>query len=159
MKLIMAIVALSFICKVNASPRVDLSGVEDAYERARAVFIGKVVKIEPFITELDADGSRFDKVTFKVEYSWKGAGFQEFGLPEFVVLLEVSELSKLGIEPSFPTVSFSENKTYLVFAEERPDKKNLVVGFLSRTKPLWDASEDLKELRRVSGPFPFRIRQ
>ena len=143
--LVVALVSMSFVSKVNA---------------ARAVFVGKVVKIEPFIKELDAGGSRFDKVTFNVEYSWKGAGFQEFGLPEFVVLLEISELPELGFEaPPIRGISFSENKKYLVFADERSDKKDPVIALWSLSKPLWDASDELKELRMVAGPsFAFRLK-
>jgi len=156
---IAALVSMSLAGKVNAVPSTDLSGVADEYARARAVFIGKVVKIEPFITELDADLSRYDKVTFNVEYSFKGAGFRDACLPEFVVLLEVSEKERFGLEP-FPAypVFFSENKKYLVFADQRPDKEFPVVMAASRSKPLWDASADLKELKRLDGPLPFGIK-
>ena len=58
MKTILALVLMSLVCNVTAASSTDLSGVADAYERSRAVFIGKVVKIEPFTTELDADFSR-----------------------------------------------------------------------------------------------------
>ena len=161
MKTIIAIVALvsmSLVGKVNGAPT-NLSGVADSYERARAVFIGEVVKIEPFITELDADLSRYDKVTFNVEYSWKGAGFRDACLPEFVVLLQVSERERFGLEP-FPSnpVSFSENRKYLVVADQRPDKEFPVVMAASQSKPLWGASNELKELKRLDGPLPFGIR-
>ena len=160
MKTIIALVLISLVCRVTAASSTDLSGVADAYERSRAVFIGKVVKIEPFTTELDADFSRYDKVTFNVEYSWKGAGFRDACLREFVVLLQVSERERFGLEP-FPAhpVSFSENKKYLVVADQRPDKEFPVVMAASRSKPLWDASNELKELKRLDGPFPFRTRQ
>src|SRR5687768_14023118 len=60
----------------------------NAFETSKAVFIGEVIKIvEPSDS---SDGAplrkRLHEVTFKVEYSWKGAGFQDVGLLDLKVL-------------------------------------------------------------------------
>ena len=123
--------------------------VSAAFDKARAVFIGEVVKItKPLTSEPDAPlADRFYRVTFKVEYSWKGAGFREFGAPELVVL------SDQGIGGScFSWGAFSEGRKYLVYAEETADK-NLIVELGNRTASLSMASEDLKELEKMSHPF------
>lgn len=123
--------------------------VPQAFDRARAVFIGEVVKIaKPLTAEPDAPMvDRFYRVTFKVEYSWKGAGFREFGVTELVVL---SNQGRGGSCSSWG--SFSEGRKYLVYAEETAEN-NLVVQPGNRTAYLSNASEDLKELERMSSPF------
>jgi hypothetical protein len=123
--------------------------VPQAFDKARAVFIGEVVEITKLLTsEPDAPlADRFHRVTFKVEYSWKGAGFREFGAPEIVVL------SNQGMGGScFSWGSFSEGRKYLVYAEETAEK-DLVVQVGNRTAYLGNASEDLKELEKMSHPF------
>jgi hypothetical protein len=83
----------------------------------------------------------------------RGPGFKEFGLQHIVVLSEQGindDLCQFGLcIPSWG--EFLEGKKYLVFAE-RLDK-DLVVRRFSRTVSLFKASEDLKELQRMSSPF------
>ena len=116
-----------------------------AYKSSRAVFIGEVVKIEkPLITKAEAPlKDRLHKVTFKVEFSWKGAGFREVGFHDFVVL---SDQGNAG--DCFSWGAFVEGEKYLVYAEETPDK-DLVVQLGNRTTLLATAADDLKELRRL----------
>ena len=116
-----------------------------AYERSRAVFLGEVVKIDkPLTTEVEAPlKDRLHKVTFKVEFSWKGAGFREVGLHDFVVLSDQGKASDC-----FSWGKFVEGEKYLVYADETPDK-DLVVQLGNRTALLSNASADLKELRRL----------
>lgn len=116
-----------------------------AYERSRAVFIGEAVKIDkPLTSEANAPlKDRLHKVTFKVEFSWKGAGFREVGLHDFVVLSDQGQASDC-----FRWGNFVEGEKYLVYADETPDK-DLVVQLGNRTALLSNASADLKELRRL----------
>ncbi|MGH9968907.1 MAG: hypothetical protein ACREBG_14060 [Pyrinomonadaceae bacterium] len=123
--------------------------VPEAFESAQAVFIGEVVEItKPLTSEPDAPvADRFYRVTFKVEYSWKGAGFHEFGVSKIVIL------SNQGMAGScFSWGAFSEGRKYLVYAEETAEK-NLVVQVGNRTASLSNASEDLQELEKMSNPF------
>jgi hypothetical protein len=145
-----ALGAISVISQVdNLACFVGAPDVPEAFDRAHAVFIGEVVEIaEPLTAEPDAPlADRFYRVTFKVEYSWKGAGFREFGLSEIVVL---SNQGKGG--SCFSWGSFSEGRKYLVYAEETAEK-NLVVQVGNRTTYLGNASEDLKALEKMSHPF------
>jgi len=124
-----------------------------AFAEARAVFIGEVKAIKkPLSSDSAAPlADRLYRVTFKVEYSWKGAGFQEFGAPGVVLL------SDQGMGGScFSWGSFSEGKKYLVYAEETGEK-DLIVQLGNRTALFFKASEDLKELQRMSNPF-YRFR-
>ena len=121
----------------------------EAFDNAGAVFIGEVVRItKPLSSEANIPlAERFYRVTFKVEYSWKGAGFREIGTPELVVL------SNQGMGGScFSWGSFSEGRTYLVYAEETAEK-NLIVEVGSRTAPVSGATQDLKKLEKMSHPF------
>jgi hypothetical protein len=122
-----------------------------AYRSATAVFIGEVVKIDkPLTHDLQAPlADRLYKVRFKVEFSWKGAGFCEVGLSEFVVLSDQGEGGDC-----FSWGVFLEGEKYLVFAEENAEK-NFVMLAWNRTTILWRAAEDLKTLRRLDAPFLF----
>jgi hypothetical protein len=152
--LIVTLVSLSFVSKVNATPCFVISpGYPEAYEKASAVFIGKVVKIE--LLKSEARGpteTRFYRVTFNVEYSWKGAGFREFGLPELVVISEQVIKTAGPFYDCFPSPSFSEGNKYLVYADEAEDQ-NLTVGIANGSKPIWKASDDLKELKKRDALF------
>jgi hypothetical protein len=121
----------------------------EAFAKARAVFVGEVVRITkpinsgPYAPVAD----RFYRITFKVEYSWKGAGFREIGATDLVVL------SNQGMGGScFSWGSFSEGRKYLVYAEET-EEKNLIVELGNRTASFSNASEDLKQLEKMSHPF------
>jgi hypothetical protein len=121
----------------------------EAYDKARAVFIGEVTEIKkPIFSDPKASlADRLYRVTFKVEYSWKGAGFQEFGAPGVVVL------SDQGMDGScFSWGSFREGGKYLVYAEATTENE-LIVRLGNRTALLFKSSEDLKELQRMSNPF------
>lgn len=141
--LLLAVTILSASVVANANPcfvvTPDFAG---AYNLSRAVFIGDVVKITRPDESLTASTlkDRSHKVTFKVEYSWKGAGFQDVGIPDLVVL------SFQGSGPCESWLGFVEGRKYLVYAEETPEK-DLIVGLGSRTMALDLASDDLKKLR------------
>ena len=123
-----------------------------AYEAAHAVFIGEVVSIsKPLSSDSDASlVDRLHKVTFKVDYSWKGAGFREFGLSELVVLSDQGRAGDCGAWGSL-----SEGRKYLVFANQSVEN-NLIRG--NRTALLSNASGDIKELRRLDAFFQFRAK-
>ena len=152
--LAVAVVSMFLVSNVNATPCFVISdSYSEAYEKARAVFIGEVVKVEPFTSEVrnHMEIVRY-RVTFKVEYSWKGAGFQEIGLPQLVVISEQVVKSTYLPSDCFPSPSFFEGKKYLVYANETEDK-NLMVGRGNASKPLLAASDDLKEIKKRDGLF------
>lgn len=146
------VVLLSFPARASGFCFVVTPEFPQAYETARAVFVGEVVKIDkPLTSETNAPlRDRLYKVTFKVEFSWKGAGFREVGLPEFVVL---SNQGQGG--DCFSWGIFLEGKKYLVYADETPDK-DLRVGLGNRTALLSQASDDLKALQRLDSALMFR---
>jgi|SRR5687768_7271036 len=148
--IVATILAGSFIAQGNdLTCFVVAPDLPQAFDSARAVFIGEVVKItNPVTSEPKAPlADRSYRLTFKVEYSWKGAGFQEFGVSELVVL---SDQGKGG--SCFSWGTFSEGGKYLVYAEETAEK-NLIVQLGSPTVSLSGACEDLKELKMMSQPF------
>lgn len=149
--LLVVLVTMPVVVRANSTPCfVVAPEFRKAYETARSVFIGEVIRISgPITTDVRAPLSdRLDRVTFKVEYSWKGAGFQEFGLTELVVLTQ----GRAGVCSS--SMAFSEGEKYLVYAEETMDK-DLIVSFSSRTTPLANAADDLRELRLINAFFRF----
>ena len=151
----LSFVSLSLVSNANAAPCFVVPyGPSVTYEDARAVFIGEVLRVEPLTSEVKDDLTimRY-RVTFKVEYSWKGAGFQEIGLPELAVISEQIVSAPPFIANCTSFISFLEGKKYLVYASETQDKK-LTVAFGNGSKPLWDATEDLKELKRRVAIFP-----
>ena len=152
--LAVALVSLSLVSRVNASPCFAVP--EYLREPKSAIFTGEVLKKE--LLGSDSKGfleiNRY-RVTFKVEYSWKGAGFQDIGLPELAVISEEIVSAPDGLRDCFPFVSFLEGKKYLVYAVDTPDK-NLTVGLGNGSKPLWDAANDLKELKQQEQLFQFR---
>ncbi len=153
---ITTLAGIFFMAQVNClASFVLLSDVSEAYDRADAVFIGEVTEVKKPISSAPTAScaDRLYRVTFKVEYSWKGAGFQEFGTPRLVVLSD----QRMDGE-WFSWGSFSEGSKYLVYAEKTA-QKDLVVGFAGRTALLFNASEDLKELQRMSNPlYGFRVK-
>ncbi len=152
--LAVVLVSTSLVPKVNASPCFAVPTYLP--EPHSAIFIGEVVKKEPLGSGLNGFvGVERYRVTFQVEYSWKGAGFQDIGLPELAVISEEIVSAPDGFKDCFSFVSFLEGKKYLVYAVDTPDK-NLTVGLGNGSKPLWDASDDLKELRQKEAFFQFR---
>ena len=132
-----------------------------AFETSKAVFIGEVIKIvEPSDPSPSAPlRKQLQEVTFKVEYSWKGAGFQEVGLPNLMVLSP----SAMRTSCYYTSISFEVGRKYLVYAGQTPQKELMVfskvVDFTlseesvmmpgTRTMLLENASDDLKKLRRL----------
>jgi predicted metalloprotease len=159
------VAGILFMSQVNcfAFP-VGPSAVREAYDRARVVFIGQVTEINNPISSAPtaSEAERLYRVIFKVEYSWKGAGFQELAEPKLIVLskqgrddcgLDVEALILCNSRLAWLSLgSFSEGRKYLVYAEESAEK-DLIVQLTSRTVPLFKASEDLKELEGISNPF------
>ena len=156
--LVVALISMSLVGKVNATSCFVISdSYPAAYNDARAVFIGEVVKIEPFTSEVHGPTEvRRYRVTFKVEYSWKGAGFQEIGVPGLVVISEQVVKTARDFWDCFPSVFFSEGKKYLVYANETKDK-DLIVGIGNGSKPIWNAADDIKELKKREAFFQFRV--
>jgi len=147
---------ITLLAHINCWALVASPDIRETSDRARAVFIGEVIEIKKPISTYPSDrlADRLYKVSFKVEYSWKGAGFQEFGIPGLVVLSDQGRNDDCLWSDHCLTGwgEFLEGRKYLVFAEETSDK-DLVVWWYSRTVPLFKASEDLKELQRMSSPF------
>lgn len=152
--LAVALVLMSLVSNVNASPCFAFPEILPAPKKA--IFTGEVVKKELLGSGLNGYlGVNRYRVTFKVEYSWKGAGFQDIGLPELAVLSEEIVSEPDGLRGCISFVSFLEGKKYLVYAVDTPEK-NLTVGLGNGSKPLWSASDDLKELKQQEAFFQFR---
>ena len=131
-----------------------------AFETSKAVFIGEVIKIvEPSDSSPTAPlRKQLQELTFKVEYSWKGAGFQEVGLPNLTVFS-----SRATRTSCYTSISFEIGRKYLVYAGVTPgnelilfprviditlqEESIIVPG--TRTVLLENASDDLKKLRRL----------
>jgi hypothetical protein len=123
--------------------------VPEAYDEAKAVFIGEVTKI---VTPRSEDptalpAERLFTIKFKVEKSWKGAGFLDTTIPE------ISVLSDQGRTGCFSWGPFLEGRKYLVYAIQTEEKNLAVLFSCSRTASLAQASDDLKELRALQNPF------
>lgn len=141
---LLVITILSASIVANANPCfVVTPDFGPAFKSAKAVFIGEVVKItKPDELATSPIRSQMHTVTFKVEYSWKGAGFQEIGIPDLVVLSPQA----MGFCDSGQILI--EGRKYLVYANETPDG-DLIVGYSNRTAYIGNATEDLKQLRRL----------
>jgi hypothetical protein len=152
-QLVLALVSISFVAHMSDCYVVKRD-LPAAFAEARAVFIGEVKAItKPLSSDPAAPlADRLFRVSFKVDYSWKGAGFQEYGAPGIVVLSDQEGGS------CFSGGSFTEGRKYLVYATETI-RKDLIVGPGNRTTLLSLASEDLKELQKISSPFyRFRVK-
>lgn len=122
--------------------------VPQAFDKAQTVFIGEVTEIVKPRTD-DSKAPPADRlyiVRFKVEKSWKGAGFQDATVPEITVL------SDQGRAGCFSWGSFLEGRKYLVYAEETKGKNLAVLFSCNRTASLADASADVTELEKMSKP-------
>lgn len=150
MKLLCVTVALMVVLFAPANSYACFVITDDfpnAFEKAKAVFIGEVTEIKKPVS-LDPNAplaDRWFRVSFKVKYSWKGAGFQEFGIPNVIVLADQER-------DCFSWGSFIEGREYLVFADKSP-QKDLVLRLGNRTASVRNASDDLKELDRMFNPF------
>lgn len=123
--------------------------VPQAYDEAKAVFIGEVTEIvQPRTDDQNADISEnLFVIKFKVERSWKGAGYLD------TTIAEIKILSDQGRAGCFSWGPFLEGRKYLVYAVQT-DGDNLAVLFsCNRTTPISDAADDLKVLRAMESPF------
>lgn len=104
--------------------------VPDAFQKARAVFLGEVVEIaEPITSDVKAPPSeRFFRIKFKVKRSWKGV---PLGAREFTVLAGQGRFGCFD----FTVV---EGLTYLVYADPVyadpvPSENWSLISFCNRT--------------------------
>ena len=123
--------------------------VPEAYDEAKAVFIGEVIKIVTPRTDNPTAllAERLFTIEFKVEKSWKGAGFLDTIIPE------ISVLSDQGRSGCFSWGLFLEGRKYLVYAIQTEGKNLAVLFSCNRTASLANASDDLRELRALQNPF------
>lgn len=114
-----------------------------AFEKARAVFVGEVTEIvKPRTASPKAPlGNRLYAVKFKVEKSWKGLESQE-----------IIVLSDQGRAGCFSWGSFFKGAKYLVWADEAQGGRLAVLFSCNRTTLLTNASEDLKYLDAITKP-------
>lgn len=121
--------------------------VPQAYDEAHTVFVGEVTEIvKPRTDDPQAQlADRLYTVKFKVEKSLKGRGFKDS-------LNEISVLSDQGRAGCLSWGSFLKGGKYLVYAGETEDKYLAVLFSCNRTVSLNSASEDLKELEKLSQP-------
>ena len=112
-----------------------LPAPQEAKEKARAVFSGEVIKIEPWYVG--------KKVTVKVDRVWKGE------VTETTAVITYSDLACCGY-------SFKEKNSYLIYTHKSENAEHNGVSdgvnSCSRTKELSKASEDLKALGEGEAP-------
>ena len=146
--LVIALAGTLLVSEANASDYcwVITPEVPEAFRKAKAVFIGEVIEIGgPLSSKPGAPlAERYYRIKFKVAYSWKGAGFREFGVPEIVLLSDQGG-------GCFSWGTFLEGHKYLVYADETA-QKDLTVQLGKRTASLANAEEDVKELDRMARP-------
>lgn len=125
------------------------SDVSHAYAAAAAVFAGEATEvIEPRTTDRNAPLSeRLYTVKFKVAQAWKGVGFLD------VLLAEVTVLSDQGRGACFSWGTFVKGGQYLVYARKTRTGQLATMFSCNRTAALEDASDDIKQLRRIQSPF------
>ena len=135
------ICCLSFALNVVASPPCGSNITpEAAYERATAVFVGKVLSVTTLYnpaTKLSGK-TPYHEVKLEVEKSWKLIDRREV-----TIVTENIYQNTCG--------SFSKGETYLVYADRMND--NLFISSLSRTNRIADADEDLKVLGEARLPL------
>ena len=116
----------------------------EALQGARAVFVGKVLSIiDP---GMPTDGLSFKvvnlvrpvRVRFAIERVYRG-----------VKVREVEVMTRTGgLEWGY---EFSVGKRYLVYAQEsETTEKGLVIGGCGRTRPVAEAEEDVRFLKRLA---------
>lgn len=123
--------------------------VPEAYDEANAVFIGEVNKIVTPRTDnpMAPLADRLFTIEFKVQKSWKGAGFLDTIIPE------ISVLSDQGRSGCFSWGPFLEGRKYLVYAIQTEGKNLAVLFSCNRTTSLDNGSDDLRELRALQNPL------
>ena len=128
--------------------------VQDAYVRARTVFLGEVLEVIP-PRGLNPNGefaSSAHSVKFKVEKMWKG-----FLWPEITVLTRLDSCFGLGRR-------LEKGQKYLVYAESYPStdalSTELIVGGCTRTTLLSgdNVSDDIRALNSIMATFGLRPR-
>lgn len=106
---------------------------KEAFERATAVFMGRVVSIERLYTPRTSTGSTspYHEIKLEVEKSWKLVDRRQITLTTPHIYQNTCG-------------SFDVGEEYLVYADRLND--TFFVSQLSRTNRLADAAEDLKVL-------------
>jgi hypothetical protein len=107
----------------NESAKCAVLSVENAYQQAGAVFIGKVLS-----EEKRGDVRYFE---FEVEKYWKGANKKK---------IEIGVYETVRYQANFQT-----GERYLIYAKAN-DEGKLSVGRCSRSRPADGAKEDLEKL-------------
>jgi hypothetical protein len=142
MRIIQFLVTLFFCCFIcpiasacDCGPLPSLSG---SLEQADAVFVGKVLRKEPF--------HYGQKTTFEIQHSWK-----------FVNRIPASEINIITGSAGDPCYyEFKVNESYLVFAFSRDSSsKNVTDRFVTNkcfnNKKLSEAHSDVAELEKIAG--------
>ena len=133
--------SLSFSFNADASPPCGSSMTpQEAYERATAVFVGKVLTVTTLYNPPTKLSGRkpYHEVKLEVEKSWKLIDRQEV-----TIVTENVYQNTCG--------SFRQGDTYLIYADRLNDI--FFVSSLSRTNRLTDAAEDLKVLGEAQLPL------
>src|SRR5262252_4454956 len=138
MRFIAALIQIPIYCLIGFSqslqpPCGQTIGPHEAYERATAVFVGKVISVTRRFhpaTRMSPPAA-YDEVKFQTEKSWK-----------LVDRNEVTVETENAIQNTCG--SFTEGETYLVYADRLND--TLYVSRLSRTNRVADAAADLQAL-------------
>ena len=113
---------------------------QEAYRRATAVFVGKVLTVTTLYTPRTRYSGRrpYHEVKLAVEKSWK--------------LIDRQEVTILTANMTQPLCgSFTQGETYLIYADTLND--DLFVSPASRTNRLANAGEDLSVLGEAHLPL------
>ena len=126
-------VAFACSCSPSLFGETETQRIEAAYEKAQAVFSGKVLKIKKSksFNEL--------QVTFRVSETWKGATTER-------IVVTTESLCCSGCP-----YNFNVGKTYLVYAYTW-EGSALGTNQCTRTKKMSEAERDLKVLGKGKAP-------
>ncbi len=110
----------------------------EATNRADAIFVGKVLKIETLEnSESNADSMPAKKIFFQIKENLLGKKSK---------FLEINTGGYINDCSGFP---FAKNETYLVYAGKTADSNALNVGYCGGTKKIAEADKDLGFLRKL----------
>ena len=156
MKPIIATLFLIVVPSIASAQLAKIAGIVVDPQPARITQAKVVVAGERDRHELTSDEEGFFQGN--LDPGWYVITVSHYGFEtrQLKLFLKADVVTPHVLEECSRVPSFSEGKKYLVYAYESKNK-SLVIGEWNASKPLWDASEDLKELKRKESLFQFRV--
>ncbi|MCJ7840016.1 hypothetical protein MUB24_03640 [Lederbergia sp. NSJ-179] len=123
---------------VQACSCAELPGVEEEFDRSKAVFSGKVLEVRE---KTDSSGYMYKSILFQVIKTWKG-------------IKESQVIITTGIGGGDCGIDFKEGQEYLVYADETDtyEAKTLSTVICDRTNKIHSSQEDLEILGEGQPP-------